>query len=381
MLAIAAEAAPALPLLPLFARALASRDDEVRQAAAAALGVIGVRAVPALLLAARFGDARGPQRRAGGASRRCRRARRRSTSFIDGEARELLATRAAAAPRRPRWAARSSTSGSPSAPVRSPGRCCCSSSRPARARPPGVQAATRRIAGAGSGGDPARRPARAQALEALDAVLPRPLASRVIPALDEIPVDDPPPLDDAIPTTSSSRPADRGGAGAAPLLASRWAPGSSGRAAHGEDIRAAARAAGSSLDPFRLIRRNRDADEEVPTTDEAIQLLKALPLLAGLSPSQLAELAEAVSWTTRPAGERADVGEDALFFVQTGRVRVGTEEIQSFGERALLGGEPVPAAIAVEKTRLLRLAREDFERICNDTPGIALAICRVLARR
>jgi CRP-like cAMP-binding protein len=136
---------------------------------------------------------------------------------------------------------------------------------------------------------------------------------------------------------------------------------------------------------LRLIRRIRDADEDeetdLPTSVEAIQLLKTVPLFAELSPSQLAELAEAVSWTTSAAGGRADDGEDALFVVQSGKVTIADADTKVFGERALLGGEPVPAAITVEKARILRLAREDFERICNDTPGIALAICRVLARR
>jgi CRP-like cAMP-binding protein len=53
---------------------------------------------------------------------------------------------------------------------------------------------------------------------------------------------------------------------------------------------------------------------------------------------------------------------------------------QSTGDPSLFGAAPAPAAVAAEKTRVLRLDRADFEQVVEDNPAIALAICRVLAR-
>jgi NTE family protein len=90
------------------------------------------------------------------------------------------------------------------------------------------------------------------------------------------------------------------------------------------------------------------------------------------------------------AGDAAD----AFYLVVSGRVRIevdaddGTRRVvaergpgEAFDERALFSADTrADTVIAVERTRLARMARADFEELVEDVPGIALGVCRVLGR-
>jgi hypothetical protein len=217
--------------------------------------------------------------------------------------------------------------------------------------------------------------ARARALEALDALLPRGLARRVLPALEDGPADagaDPPTLDEAVRAELAG-----GDALARVLLVS--ALGGEGRAQLREAIRAAARAGADDLDPLRLIARVHAEKEEpdVPRSVDTMVFLHALPLFTELLPSQLAELAAACVWETVGAGEQVEI--DGLVAVASGQV--GEHGAGSVVGAAALFGEPAPAPLStVEKSRILRLTRPAFERAVEDNPRIAIGICRALAR-
>ena len=128
-----------------------------------------------------------------------------------------------------------------------------------------------------------------------------------------------------------------------------------------------------------------------------MMVLSQLPIFAELTTRQLAELAEVVRWQAAPSGTtimaQGETG-DAMYFVLSGRVKVelsAGEDAQRlgelgagelFGEMALFEDDPRSATVAtLERTRLGRIERADFEELVEDVPGIALAICRVLSRR
>ncbi len=258
--------------------------------------------------------------------------------------------------------------------------------------------------------------ARARALETLDVVLPRPIATRLVDALDPGTAEDrsrraaerleiaPPSQDDAVRAEL---------VGADPLSRALVvaALGESGRSVHREAITAAATAAARSLDPLAMLRRLSGVDaptescresllqeeDEMPRNVETMMALSTIPLFAELSTRELAELADVVRWRGATAGEtivtEGEPGE-SMYFLLSGSVRVevaGSDGPRSvgtlaagepFGEMALFEGEPRSASVIAEtKARLGRIDRTDFEELVDDVPGIALAICRVMSRR
>ncbi len=130
----------------------------------------------------------------------------------------------------------------------------------------------------------------------------------------------------------------------------------------------------------------------VPTTTDAA-LLAGVPLLAGLAPDRLADLASLTRPVAVGAGEllfaRGDPG-TSLFVVVAGRVEVlvGDAAVrthgpgEAFGELAVLtGGARTATVRAVRDTRLLELHRADVEGLLTGAPEVALALVRELARR
>src|SRR5687767_11967555 len=117
--------------------------------------------------------------------------------------------------------------------------------------------------------------------------------------------------------------------------------------------------------------------------------LRAVALFAELGSRELADLAAIARWQTHAPGAAVDGAGDALHVVESGRVRVEPpgEELgpgKAFGELAIFGfgGEQAPARVtALDRTRVVVIAREDFERLCEDSPRVALGVCRALARR
>ncbi len=132
--------------------------------------------------------------------------------------------------------------------------------------------------------------------------------------------------------------------------------------------------------------------------EKHVDLLRGLSLFEGLSSEQLARVASVTEVRRYPArsvvvsqGEPAS----ALFAVVKGRLKAtssnvdGREAVLSimadgeiFGEIALLdGGLRSATCSAVEPCELLVIDREPFLKLLEDTPGIAVKLLLVLARR
>jgi type IV pilus assembly protein PilB len=128
-------------------------------------------------------------------------------------------------------------------------------------------------------------------------------------------------------------------------------------------------------------------------------MLSALPLFAGLSPAEAADVESRMrrkDFTPQQTIFREGAPGDAAFLIVSGLVAVrhqdsssGVEFLlaelgpgQMFGEMALMTGAARTASvIALEQTSCAVLERPDFERALIEHPGIALALARVLAER
>jgi NTE family protein len=126
--------------------------------------------------------------------------------------------------------------------------------------------------------------------------------------------------------------------------------------------------------------------------------LPSAPLFAGIEPATLRRLAPRCTRLHIRAGEtlftQGDAG-DALFVVAYGRLRAvlmdetGAERIlgdigrgETVGEMALLmGGTRSSSVVAVRDTELIRMDRNEFDRLTADQPGIMLELTRALITR
>lgn len=129
-----------------------------------------------------------------------------------------------------------------------------------------------------------------------------------------------------------------------------------------------------------------------------LNLLKQVTIFRGLGDDALERLASVLK-PLEFAKEALIVGQDdqgdSLFVIETGKVKVvlygekGREVILTtfktgdfFGEMSLLDGQPRSAnVLAVESSRLLMLAREDFVRTLADYPAMALNILAEMSLR
>jgi CRP/FNR family cyclic AMP-dependent transcriptional regulator len=129
------------------------------------------------------------------------------------------------------------------------------------------------------------------------------------------------------------------------------------------------------------------------TKDRRTELLGACRLFTGVTPGDLAAVAERAIEIEFPANRviarQGEIG-TGFFLVVEGAVRVvrDGEELailrpgEFFGELSVLDGLPrVAQVIATEPTRCLALASWDFEQAVLDSPTLALAILRGLAAR
>jgi CPA1 family monovalent cation:H+ antiporter len=143
-----------------------------------------------------------------------------------------------------------------------------------------------------------------------------------------------------------------------------------------------------------LARRERAADT-VPGLDLGLdvrRLMEKLPLLGGLAPARLAELAAMLRPRLALPGERilakGSPG-DAMHFIASGavevvlgsaRVRLGSGEF--FGELALITSRPrVADVMALGYCQLLTLRREDFRRFLRAHPELVAVMRRVASER
>jgi hypothetical protein len=123
---------------------------------------------------------------------------------------------------------------------------------------------------------------------------------------------------------------------------------------------------------------------------EKIVLLHGCTLFGGLSGEELYPVAEIAELVTKSSGEtvvrKGDPG-DALFVMVDGTVAVvlGGQRAHElgrgavFGELALLDGEPRSATIeAVTDAELLRIPREQFDALIDESPELARGVIRTL---
>jgi CRP/FNR family transcriptional regulator, cyclic AMP receptor protein len=129
------------------------------------------------------------------------------------------------------------------------------------------------------------------------------------------------------------------------------------------------------------------------THDRRTELLGACRLFAGVTPADLATVAQRAIEIEFPANRviarQGEIG-TGFFLVVDGAVRVvrDGEELailrpgEFFGELSVLDGLPrIAQVVATEPTRCLALASWDFEQAVLDSPSLALAILRGLAAR
>lgn len=132
-------------------------------------------------------------------------------------------------------------------------------------------------------------------------------------------------------------------------------------------------------------------------SNHALEGLKHIPYLSGVSEDVLKELAEsATEKTYRKNTVLINEGDDAgsVFFITSGKVRIylsndsgrtvtlSTQEAGSFfGELSLLDGEPRSASVmTLEPTSCLLIPCSAFSSWLEKHPSVALSIIRNLAR-
>lgn len=129
-----------------------------------------------------------------------------------------------------------------------------------------------------------------------------------------------------------------------------------------------------------------------------LDVLRKVPLFSGLPEDELRAFAAALREKNVERGGlvliQGDRG-DALYLVAEGQVKVvlagedGREVILSvlgpgsvFGEMALLDDEPRSAhVVAMDRSSLLILRREDFQARLRSSPEVAIGLLRELSRR
>lgn len=126
-----------------------------------------------------------------------------------------------------------------------------------------------------------------------------------------------------------------------------------------------------------------------PTIDR----LRAIPLFAQLEEQALNRVASLATEFTVNAGHvLIESGHPGLgvFIVEEGRVEVdladrNTVELgpgESFGELSVLTDHARTARVhALTEVTCLAIRRDDFDRLLEEEPGIAVALLRVLAER
>jgi CRP/FNR family transcriptional regulator, cyclic AMP receptor protein len=127
--------------------------------------------------------------------------------------------------------------------------------------------------------------------------------------------------------------------------------------------------------------------------DDRVDLLEAVPLFRECSKRQLRSIAGICETYDVPADAvLTRVGEpgEEFFLIIDGTVRVDVSPRRQvrlgageyFGEMSLLDGEPRSASVVAESPlRLLVIRRRNFQKLLDDTPGIARGLLVTLSRR
>lgn len=127
-------------------------------------------------------------------------------------------------------------------------------------------------------------------------------------------------------------------------------------------------------------------------------MLRQIPLFSGFGEAALTRLAARTVGRTYPAGHLLfTTGEPCrgLYIVESGRVRIyrtspaGREQVlhsegpgRAVAELPLLDGGPYPASAVTDvESRILFVARDEFESLYRDNPDVAVAIVHEVGRR
>ncbi len=127
--------------------------------------------------------------------------------------------------------------------------------------------------------------------------------------------------------------------------------------------------------------------------DEKLELLRGIPLFAGLSGSAIERLGQLTEEVDLSAGRvlmrQGDPGRE-MFVMIHGRASVERDgsplaELSDgdiIGEIALVDGGPRTATVTLtEDSRLLNLARHDFHTVMEEFPEVAIQVLTTLAQR
>lgn len=364
--------------LATIADALGARDDEIRQAAEAALRGLGPAAVVALVRTAGLGR---------------RGARDRAVALLGElavDARELdrvVIAELDALDRLAVDAGALAALGDPHLDRRLDERLSEVAHTAlllvaAQARASAIARAARAVRSATGVGE------RARAVEILDATLPRAVAARVVPLLD------PGALAARVHGARARRGAVAldaaitaeltGGDRLTRDLLLRALPPARRREFKGA-LTSAAHAAAAAISPLDLLRRvTADVDDDDVPAIDVLLVLAEVPALAGLTTPQLAAVADRGDvLTLAPGAAVASDGErlDALLVVLDGAVTAGDRRLtrgQAVDELAAIAPRPTPRVAALEPTRLFRLRRLDLDELIDDEPGLGSALVRYL---
>jgi len=136
----------------------------------------------------------------------------------------------------------------------------------------------------------------------------------------------------------------------------------------------------------------------VPFLPMKVETVRSVPLFRSLGDAAVFDLCNLLTVRDVPSEtllfRQGDSG-DAMFFIETGRVRISVTDTEGhevilaefgsgefFGEMALLDGKPRSAdAIVVEEARLAVLARDEFLSLLHKSPEIAVGILGALTNR
>jgi CRP-like cAMP-binding protein len=127
--------------------------------------------------------------------------------------------------------------------------------------------------------------------------------------------------------------------------------------------------------------------------NEKVELIKGVPLFAGLSKSQLASVAQLADEVNVTAGDEliAEGDRGRQFFVLvdgTADVRRKGRKVNTmkqgdfFGEIALVADRPTTASVtATQPSRLLVITARGFRQLLRESPDVQLKVLQALAQR
>jgi CRP/FNR family cyclic AMP-dependent transcriptional regulator len=140
-------------------------------------------------------------------------------------------------------------------------------------------------------------------------------------------------------------------------------------------------------------RQPRDVEGALMARDEKIELLRTVPLFAGLSKRELRRIGELADEVDLPADRvlmrQGDYGAEMMVIVdgnarieRDGAVIADRGDGEVLGEIALLDGGPRTATVTLTRdSRLLVLGRREFQTAMDELPEVRLRVLEAVARR